>query len=730
VALVDDRGVRFEDSGPAFDRQPPQDITAEQSVLGGMLLSKDAIANVVEVLRTDDFYRPAHQALFTCILDLYGRGEPADPVTVSAELERRGELLRVGGAPYLHTLISIVPTAANAGYYAEIVAGKAVLRRLVEAGTRIVQLGYHGADGADVDEVVDRAQAAVYEVTERRMSEDYIALEELLQPTMDEIDAIASRGGVSAGVPTGFVDLDAVTNGLHPGQMVIIAARPGIGKSTLGLDLVRSCSVTHGMTSVIFSLEMSRTEIVMRLLSAEAKIRLSDMRSGRMSDDDWTRLARRMGEISEAPLFIDDSPNMTMMEIRAKARRLKQRHDLRLIVVDYMQLMTSGKKVESRQQEVSEFSRHLKLLAKELEVPVVTISQLNRGPEQRTDKKPMLADLRESGCLTAGTRVLRADTGAEVTLGALLASGERNVPVWSLDERLRLVARPLTHAFASGTKEAFRVTLCSGRVVEATANHPFLTVDGWLSLCELTEGSPVAVPRSVPEPLQVRTWSESDVAMLAHVIGDGEKVIPDEVFGLSRAQVASFLRHLWATDGCIRHPDDSDRHGQIYYTTTSRRRADDVSHLLLRVGVPARIAVARKPGDRDSYHVSVTGLDNQRAFLTRVAAVLEDSDLPLAADDVFWDEIFSIESIGEQPVYDATVLETHNFVANGINVHNSLEQDADMVMLIHRPDAWERDDPRAGEADLILAKHRNGPTATVTVAHQLHYSRFNDMAQG
>ncbi|MGQ0716455.1 MAG: replicative DNA helicase [Pseudonocardiales bacterium] len=890
MALVDDRGVRLEDSGQSFDRQPPQDITAEQSVLGGMLLSKDAIADVVEVLRPGDFYRPAHQALFNCVLDLYGRGEPADPVTVSAELERRGELLRVGGAPYLHTLISIVPTAANAGYYAEIVAAKAVLRRLVEAGTRIVQLGYHGSDGAPVDEVVDRAQAAIYEVTERRMSEDYIALEELLQPTMDEIDAIASRGGASAGVPTGFMDLDAVTNGLHAGQMVIIAARPGIGKSTLGLDFARSCSVAHGMTSVIFSLEMSRTEIVMRLLSAEARIRLADMRSGRMSDDDWTRLARRMGEVSEAPLFIDDSPNMTMMEIRAKARRLKQRHDLRLIVVDYMQLMTSGKKVESRQQEVSEFSRHLKLLAKELEVPVVTISQLNRGPEQRTDKKPMLADLRESGCLTAGTRILRADTGAEVTLGDLLASGERDVPVWSLDERLRLVARPLTHAFPSGTKEAFRVTLRSGRVVEATANHPFLTVDGWIPLGELTESSRVAVPRSVPEPQHVKTWPEHHVILLAHLIGDGsfvrrqplryastdednlravseaaaafgitavrddheaarctslrlpapfrlargkrnpiaawldklglfglrsyEKFIPDEVFGLSRAQVALFVRHLWATDGCIRYPSDSDRRVQIYYATTSRRLADHVARLLLRVGVLARIAVARKPGYRDSYHVSVTGLDNQRVFLSevgchgacgvagaralealdgltgntnvdtvptevwervrsalierrmthrafaaaigtkfcgstlwkpntlykpsvgrarlaRIAAVLEDSDLHLlSTNDVFWDEIRSIESIGEQSVYDATVLDTHNFVANGIALHNSLEQDADMVMLIHRPDAWERDDPRAGEADLILAKHRNGPTTTVTVAHQLHYSRFNDMAQG
>ena len=767
VALVDDRGTQV---GGQFDRQPPQDITAEQSVLGGMLLSKDAIADVVEVLRPGDFYRPAHQAVYDCVLDLYGRGEPADPITVSAELERHGELGRAGGAPYLHTLIATVPTAANAGYYAEIVAEKAVLRRLVEAGTRIVQLGYHGAEGADVDTVVDRAQMAIYDVTERRMSEDYIALEELLQPTMDEIDAIASHGGAASGVPTGFADLDAVTNGLHPGQMVVVAARPGLGKalalgtplptpdgwtsmgevsvgdqlldasgrpttvvvatevmtgrpcfevefsdgavivadaqhqwltdtrasrrspeagpeirtteelaatvrcaaaghrlnhsvrtcfpldlparelpvppyslgvwlsgvdssdavpdpevtmhveaegsshapsralgvltdghippgyqrageaqrrallaglldtvgvvtgrgevrlsvvnarlardvrelvvglgyccgmarkqargrveeprtgytitfdtnddvfrlerkrlahkerrrsparstrryvtdirpvpsvrvrcvqvdnaehlylagrsmipthnSTLGLDWARSCSVKHGMSSVVFSLEMSRTEIVMRLLSAEARIRLSDMRSGRMSDDDWTRLARRMGEISEAPLFIDDSPNMTMMEIRAKARRLKQRNDLKLIVLDYLQLMTSGKRVESRQQEVSEFSRQLKLLAKELEVPLVAISQLNRGPEQRTDKKPMLSDLRESG---------------------------------------------------------------------------------------------------------------------------------------------------------------------------------------------------------------------------------------------------------------------------------SIEQDADMVVLLHRPDAFERDDPRAGEADLILAKHRNGPTSTITVAHQLHYSRFVDMAQG
>ncbi len=384
-----------------FDRQPPQDLPAEQSVLGGMLLSKDAIADVAEVLTSRDFYKPAHTLVYDAILDLYSRGEPADPITVSAELERNGTLPRAGGAVYLHHLTATVPTAANAGYYAQIVSEKSILRKLVEAGTKIVQLGYGGEEGSggDVDEIVDRAQAEIYEVTERRTTEDYVILEELLQPTMDEIDAIQTRGGMSSGVPTGFTDLDALTNGFHPGQMIIIAARPGVGKSTLALDIARNASVKHGMTSAFFSLEMSKTEITMRLLSAEAQIKLSQMRSGSMSEQDWQKIVRRMSEISDAPMFIDDSPNMTMMEIRAKARRLKQRNNLKLIVLDYLQLMSSGKKVESRQQEVSEFSRQMKLLAKELEVPVIAISQLNRGPEQRTDKRPLLSDLRESGSL-------------------------------------------------------------------------------------------------------------------------------------------------------------------------------------------------------------------------------------------------------------------------------------------------------------------------------------------
>jgi replicative DNA helicase len=380
-----------------FDRTPPHDLPAEQSVLGGMLLSKDAIADVVEVVRAVDFYRPAHSMVFEVIGDLYGAGEPADVISTAAELARRDLLERVGGATYLHTLISSVPTAANAGYYARIVAEKAVLRRLAEAGTRIVQMALGPAP--DVDDVVDRAQATVYDVTAHRASEDYATLGELLNPALEEMEAIGSHDGALTGVPTGFVDLDELTNGLHGGQLWIVAARPAVGKSTLGLDLARAASIKNGMTSAIFSLEMSRMEITMRLLSAEARVSLQNIRTGRLTDDDWARLVRRMGEVAEAPLYIDDSPHLTMMEIRAKARRMRQRNDLRLIILDYLQLMSSPKRVESRQQEVSEISRSMKLLAKELDIPIVAISQLNRASEQRADKRPQLSDLRESGSL-------------------------------------------------------------------------------------------------------------------------------------------------------------------------------------------------------------------------------------------------------------------------------------------------------------------------------------------
>ncbi len=386
--------------GSGLDRTPPQDLAAEQSVLGAMMMSKDAISDVVEVLRGIDFYRPNHEIIYEAIINLYGKGEPADPITVSAELGKSGELERVGGAVYLHDLLASVAIAANAGYYAEIVREKAILRRLVTASIRIAQLGYQGQ--GEVDKIVDEAQQTLFEVTENKASEDYRSLRELMEPTFDEIEAINESGEGISGVPTGFHDLDRITNGLHPGQMIIVAARPGVGKSTFALDLCRAAAIHHDMTSVFFSLEMNRTEIVMKVLSAEASVPLGRIRgssSNKMDETDWQRITDKSVMMADKPFFIDDSPNLTMMEIRAKARRLKQRHDLRLICIDYIQLMTSGKKVESRQLEVSEFSRSIKLLAKELEVPVIALSQLSRNPETRKDGIPQLSDLRESGSL-------------------------------------------------------------------------------------------------------------------------------------------------------------------------------------------------------------------------------------------------------------------------------------------------------------------------------------------
>lgn len=935
-------------SDSEYGRTPPQDLVAEQSVLGGMMLSKDAIADCVEVLRGIDFYRPAHEAIYDAIIDLYGRGEPADAVTVSDLLTKRGEITRVGGPAYLHTLLQSVPTAANAGFYAEIVRERAVLRRLVDAGTKIVQLGY-SQDG-EVDAIVNEAQAEVYKVAERRTAEDYVALRDIIEGTVDEIEAAGSRSEGVTGVPTGFYELDELTQGLHGGQMIVIAARPAVGKalaldtpiptptgwttmgelnvgdevlaadgtptvvtaatevmldrpcfevefndgsvivadaehqwlvsidaveqvtdtqnlravleleknvrianksdrttvtewtilriesrssvpvrciqvahedhlflageafipthnSTFALDFARSASIKHNMTSVFFSLEMGRNEIAMRLLSAEASIALQNLRKGSIKDDEWSKIATTMGRLNDAPLFIDDSPNMSLMEIRAKCRRLKQKHDLKLILLDYLQLMSSGKRVESRQQEVSEFSRSLKLLAKELDVPLIALSQLNRGSEQRTDKKPMVSDLRESGCLTAETKVLRSDTGAETTMGELFATGAKDVPVWSLDANLRYVERHLTHVFSTGVKPVYKMTLASGRTIRATDNHPFFTYEGWQALGDLQIGDRLGIPRHVDGPSLRVDWDEEQVTTIARflgnapvanetpvdnddpaMLGDLLKFIPEDVFALPKASIALFLSHLWATTGIVSVNGTS---GKIQYRAHSRKMADDIARLLLRFGITCKISqhttntcMVEIVGDHDQKRflqgIGVEGehtaaaqelldaiITNQEAFelgaaplhvwnnvreileqnpndanaegslktavrqpLSRVAEVLDDAEMQVEAiNDIFWDNIVSIEADGEEEVFDATVIGNHNFIANGIAVHNSIEQDADMVILLHREDIYDKESARAGEADVIVAKHRNGPTKTIVLAFQGHYSRFNNMAQ-
>jgi replicative DNA helicase len=391
-----------EQQASRVDRLPPQNLEAERSVLGGMELSRDALEDVlVDVkLKARDFYRPAHQMIFRAVCDMYTRGEPVDPVLLADELTKRGQLAKVGGASYLHDLIQQVPTAAHAQHYAEIVKERAVRRRMTEAGIRITQLGY--ADG-DLDDAVNAAGAEIFQLTDTHAVGDYALVGNFLEDDIDAIEETARQKGALTGLPTGFTDLDALLGGFQPEQFIVLAGRPSMGKSTLAMDFTRACAIQHRLPVGFFSLEMGRREINYRLLSAQAKVALHHIRTGQMTEDDWTRIGRHHDAVKNAPIHLDTSPNQTFTDIRAKARRMVQRHGVRMIVIDYIQLMKAGtagsRREENRQQEVADISRSLKLLAKELSLPVIGLSQLNRSPEQRTDKKPMLSDLRESGAI-------------------------------------------------------------------------------------------------------------------------------------------------------------------------------------------------------------------------------------------------------------------------------------------------------------------------------------------
>lgn len=1270
------------------NRIPPHNIDAEQSVLGAMLESKEAIANVIDVLNAEDFYKPAHTAIYEAIVDLYGRGDAPDAITAAEELARRGKLDFIGGRPYILGLIDAYPTASSAKHYARIVEEHALLRRLITAGNEIQEIGFSLPE--KVDEAVDSAEEIIYSVGDRRLRDDIQPIRPLLTKSMLDIEALYDRGESVTGLASGFPDLDEMTSGFQESNLIILAARPAMGKclekssmlddptngdritmeefvdrrrshvrsvdasgrlvnaevtdwipngrkecfevrTKLGrsicatsnhpfltvdgwvpleglatgskvavprkLDVFGSddecspgrarllayfiaeggltgrsptftngdpeivddfreavsefpeCSVTgpvrygyrargrnKGVTNpittwlrdlglmgkraedkrfpdcvwrfsrplmadflralfscdgtiysmsgyprieftvaserlaedvhhalvrfgivsklwrkterswrveitdpasvevyqseigwigektrrtykelrdrrphsncghvpkevwtyirkalddkgmslaelgrragekswsnphcarslpqrrlaryaeildsddlrwlaspdlywdeivsvtpvgerevydltvpegsnfvandfcvhnssmlndfalnvamrqnipvVIFSLEMSRHEIVKRFLASESRVDAQRLNKGSLQEQDWTRLSSALGRLAETPIFIDDSANITLMEMRAKCRRLKAKHGLGLVIIDYLQLMQSPRKSENRQQEVSEISRSLKILAKELTIPVICASQLNRGVEYRSDKRPFLGDLRESGCLTADTRVARADTGEWVTMGELYKTGARDIPVWTVNEDLKIERGNMTHVFSSGVKKVYKLKLRSGREIKASANHPFLSFDGWKPVEELAIGERLAIPRMLPEPEQTTEWPDEHVILLAHMIGDGsclrrlptryasmslenlqavadsakafgvtarmqfepkarsyqlfmpspyqvthgrrnpivawmdslglydkrshEKFVPKEVFSLPKRQIALFLRHLWATDGYIGlKPTTINKAPAIYYGTNSRRLAEDVSNLFLRFGIVSRLGRTSKGTYRDMHQVYVTsgemmcsfveeigaygpkiaGLEQvqeyicsrvtgsnrdtipedvwqrfivvagrqsvksigqaigigfdpsfsrytapRRAVVQRLAEYFNDNELrAISHSDVFWDSVRDIEYLGEEEVFDATVPGNHNFVADGMLLHNSIEQDSDMVMFIYRDEVYNPDSPNKGEAELIVAKHRNGPTGTVRLAFMNQYTKFASIAKG
>ncbi|MDP9388277.1 MAG: replicative DNA helicase [Actinomycetota bacterium] len=626
----------------ARSRIPPHDLHAEESLLGAMLLSRDAIVEAVQICSADDFYKPAHGHIFDAISSLYAQGEPADPVTVADELRRAGLLEPVGGPAVLVSLQANTPAIGNAPRYARIVEEHALLRRLIGVASEIAELGYEIPE--DVGAAVDRAETLVFQLGQRRVADTLAPLRELLEQSLDHLEALYERNEAITGVPTGYTDLDERLAGLQPSNLVIVGARPSMGKTSFALGMVAHAAMDARTPVLFFSLEMSHAEITQRLLCSEARVDATRMRNGRLLESDWPKISHAIGRLGEAPVFIDDNPNLTIMDIRAKARRLKSREGLGLVVIDYLQLMTGRSRAENRQVEVSEISRGLKILARELQVPVVALSQLSRNLEARADKRPMLADLRESGCMPASTRLAKAD-GTEVTLGELVLTQEQPL-VWSLDERGCLVPRRLVRAFASGIKPVFRLRLRSGLEVDASANHPFRTVTGWTRLDHLAVGDGVAVARSLPPPLDpCEARDDAELVLLAHGSTGASK-------GAAGVQYAS--------------------------------------------------------ADRAS---------NTRALVD------------VGRSDVVWDEVTDIVAIGDMATFDATVEDTHNFVANGVIAHNSLEQDADVVMFLYRDEVYNPESPDRGTAEVIVSKHRNGPTGVLQLAFLNQYTRFANMAR-
>ncbi|MDJ0665151.1 MAG: replicative DNA helicase [Acidimicrobiia bacterium] len=499
-------------------RVPPHSVEAEESVLGAVLLDSDAANFALEKLGPEDFYRPAHQAIFDSVLDLFNRNEPVDAVTVAEGLRRSEMLERVGGLAYLTQLIDAVPATSNIEHYAAIVEEHALRRRLLRVGGDIGKLA------TEVDqpiaEVVDRAEQSVYAVSEKRVGEGLAPIDPLLGPAIERAEELHRHGHEVTGAATGLRDLDRKLAGLHPGNFIVIAGRPGMGKSTLAINIAQHIAVS-GEPVAIFTLEMTREEIVSRMLCSQGRIDSQRLRTGRLTESDFTKLSNAANVLYKKPIFVDDSPGLTVTEIRAKCRRLKRRQGLGLVVVDYLQLM-HGTGGENRQQEISIISRSLKDLARELEVPVIGASQLNRALEQREDKRPRLGDLRE--CLTAETTIRRADTGAAVTIKELADSGENDIPVWSIDDDFRLVPSLMSEAWSTGTKPVFRVTTTSGRSIRASGNHPLRTYQGWARIDELAEGDRIAVPRRLGTPLMNAPMDEDELILLAHLIGDGSYV--------------------------------------------------------------------------------------------------------------------------------------------------------------------------------------------------------------
>jgi replicative DNA helicase len=678
---------------PFFEKGLPSNAEAERSILGAILLDNAVCNQAIELMRRDDFFLESHRRLFDKMVALTERGMPIDLITLSDELRRAGEFEQVGGATYIASLIDGVPRTDTIEHYAKIVKSKAMLRRLITASNQIIARAFDEEDDPDV--IIDQAEQLIFQIAEDRIRQGFQYIGDVAHRRLEQIEQMAGRPEMITGVPTGFTDFDQMTSGLQRQDLIIIAARPSMGKTALALNMAQYAA-KNGNVVGVFSLEMSAEQLVSRLLCSEGRVDAHRLRTGYLNREEWARLADALRRLCETQVFIDDTPGVSVLEMRAKCRRLKAEHGLDMIIVDYLQLMAGRGRIESRQQEVSQISRDLKGLAKELDVPVIALSQLSRAPETRSDHRPQLSDLRESGCLAGDTLIPLADSGARVPIRSLV--GQSGFAVWALNEATLKIERALvSHAFSTGTKPVYRLTTRLGRSIRATANHKFRTFGGWKRLDELKEGERLALPREVLSPYD-QTMSDAELALLGHLIGDGctrprhaiqyttrekelaetvarlatevfggevaprihqertwyqvylsstrhhthnvrsavaewlselgvwglrsyEKHVPSKVFEQPAPAIGVFLRHLWATDGCIRLKPGFYAPA-VYYASSSEQLARGVQSLLVRLGINAWMRRRSQNGKgRDQFQVALTGNPDLEAFAKGIGAV-------------------------------------------------------------------------------------------------------------
>jgi replicative DNA helicase len=682
---------------PAHDAQvellkmPPHSVEAEQSVLGGLLLDNSAWDKIADLIAEGDFYRADHRLIYRHIVKLIEHSRPADVITVAESLESTKDLQGIGGIPYLSALATSTPSAANIRRYAEIVRERAILRKLAEVAADIADSAYSPM-GRDANQILDEAESKVFEIAEQgaRGQQGFQDMPPLLTQVVERIDMLYNRGGDSdvTGVPTGFVDLDRMTSGLQAGELVIVAGRPSMGKTSLAMNIAEHAALNAGLPVGVFSMEMAGTQLVMRMLGSVGKLDQHKLRTGRLHDEDWTRLTHAVGKLNDAPIHVDETPALNPLELRARARRLhRQYKKLGLIVVDYLQLMSGTTQGENRATELSEISRSMKGLAKELGCPVVALSQLNRSLEQRPNKRPVMSDLRE--CVTGDTLVLLT-SGRRVPIRDLVGTEPE---VWAMSGQRKIVPARGDRVWSVGVKPVLRIALASGRVLRATANHRVFGGRGWVEAGQLNRGDRLALARHLPCG-GAKSWPEHTLILLGHLIGDGsylvhqplryttaseenseavaaaarevgstvtrhagrgqwhqliisgngdrwhpagvgkwlkglgihgqrshEKHLPEEVFELPESQLALLLRHLWATDGSIHVRKEGQKGAhRIYFCTCSPRLAGDVTALLLRFGLVARIKSIVQRGYKTLYNVDISGADQQLRFLDKIGA--------------------------------------------------------------------------------------------------------------